>query len=337
MVHTLTQFMLQARTLVIAVIFALTAMTAFTVTANAQAVDTTRDCDQYAVMYCGAMTKAEILKKLRNGDGRHSGADIRDKFSKMGISVATVENSKFVNGVVYLNGEVKVNGKVVATNAKTYIRTMGVVSTSKMGSAQAALVNLDSNGNFRYAIMTPCGNPVTAQPKVQPQPKVQTLKCVELSATPTNIRDQFKFTAKAATTNGANVSSYTFTFGDGNKRTVTTSKLTAITTHKYAKAGTYTAQVTVNGKANNKNVSDTREACKVKITIEEEKPPVVTPPEQPEQPEQPQPEKEVTPQVLPAEVKEMPKTGAGSLLALFGGTSALGAIGHRFYLKRRMR
>ncbi|HPD99354.1 MAG TPA: hypothetical protein PKV52_03735, partial [Candidatus Saccharibacteria bacterium] len=122
----------------IASVFALAIVALIAMPAKAVNIDTTRDCDKYAVMYCGSMTKAEIVKKLQNGDGQNSAKNIKDIYSKFGLSVKDIEGAKFEDGVVYKDGDVKIGNKIVAKDAKTYIRTMGKVSTSKMGTAQAA-------------------------------------------------------------------------------------------------------------------------------------------------------------------------------------------------------
>ena len=152
----------------------LVAGTIFAVTGNMQAhaasIDTTPDCDNYSVMYCGAFSKHQIINKLENGDGHHSGKEIRDIYARFDLTKNRIQNDNFVDGVVYQNGNVKVGNKIVATNAKTYIRTMGKVSADKMGSAQAALVHLNQNGEFEYAVMTPCGNPVSGKAVPVPTP-----------------------------------------------------------------------------------------------------------------------------------------------------------------------
>src|SRR4051812_973624 len=74
-----------------------------------------RDCDQYAVVYCGAYTQSELLTKIEKGDSKHTTADIQHIFygEGRGITKAGIQSAKA--GVVYANGDVKVDGKLVAT------------------------------------------------------------------------------------------------------------------------------------------------------------------------------------------------------------------------------
>lgn len=124
------------------------------------AVDSSPDCDRYAVIHCGAFTKDEVVNKINNGDNVNTPANIQYIYSQFDLTSQRIQNDNFVNGIVYKNGDVKVGDKTVATNATTYIRGKGKVSVSQMGSDQAALIHLNSGGQFEYAVMTPCGNPV---------------------------------------------------------------------------------------------------------------------------------------------------------------------------------
>lgn len=149
----------------------------------ASALDNTRDPDQYAVIYNGTMTVNEAHSKYDEG------AKI---FQSFGISKADLASGRFVEGIVHRNGNVTVNGDIVATGAVTAIRNMSggtpIVGTnaaryptSRMADDQTAFVKLDRNGRFLFAIMKPCGNPVTATPPPAPKPSAI---CKVLEATP---------------------------------------------------------------------------------------------------------------------------------------------------------
>lgn len=166
------------------------------INANAERVDYGRDCDKFAVIRCGTHSTAELqaeydsLGTHYNRQGNRSTqrqADIQAIFSHLGISRADL-NKPLVSGIVHKNGTVTVNGKVVARNAHTAIRgvkgaaipgssSARYVPASRMGSAQGALVHINGNGQFEFAVMTPCGNPVRADnvvpapPAPQPTPK----------------------------------------------------------------------------------------------------------------------------------------------------------------------
>lgn len=248
----------------IAMFVAVLSMGVFFYTTQAAPVDTTPDCDKYAVVYCGTKNRAAMVDAMTNGDGRNSAANIRNIFSQFGISVNDVKNANFVDGVVYQNGEVKVGGKVVAKNAQTYIRTLGGKgSTSRMGSAQAAKVALNNKGQFLFAVMTPCGNPVTGK-NVVPEPPKPVAKCDSLTATKID-RDTRKFTVAATAKNGAKITKYVYDFGDGKTKESTSNTVS----HTYAKAGTYTVTAKVHFTIDGKSTSST---CKTEVTIKPEAP-----------------------------------------------------------------
>lgn len=229
------------------------------------AIDTTRDCDKYAVIYCGTMTVAEARNKYDQA------AKI---YGAMGIQKSEISGT-FKKGVVYQNGNVTVGGKVVATNSRTAIRNMSggnkiagtnaaIYPTSRMGSAQAALVKFDNNGRFLFAIMTPCGNPVTGTPtKPEPKPvaKCDNLKVVPLSKT------KFRFDAKATVKNGAKVNSYTYVVTKGGKTLLNKTVKSDSYTYTAAGPGKYTVRLKVNSTAGNGITSSN---CVKTFTIEEE-------------------------------------------------------------------
>lgn len=153
--------------------------------AGVSALDTTRDCDRFAVIKCGTLTDDELRKEYdtNNGSGSNGSTttqpDIKKVFSSFGITRGSL-NGTFKSGIVYKNGDVVVGGKIVATNAAMAARGLGGkaiagtsasrISVSAMGDSQTALVKFDGNGKFLFAVMKPCGNPVTATPKVTPPP-----------------------------------------------------------------------------------------------------------------------------------------------------------------------
>lgn len=243
-------------------------------------VDNSRDCDKWAVIYCGTMNADELRKEYdtngassANGSTKHQG-DIRKVFAGMGISRGEL-NGTFKNGTVYQDGRVVVDGKTVATGATMAARGLGgstiagtsaqKVSVSKMGSAQTALVKFDSNGRFLFAVMKPCGNVVVAKP-TKPTPKPSAV-CVSLSKTELS-RTSFRFTAKASVKDGAKVKSYTYTVSKDGK--VLSSKTITNTNYGYTQTtpGTYTVRLTVNTTVGAK----TANSCVQTFTIA--KPPV---------------------------------------------------------------
>src|SRR6476620_11607063 len=198
---------------------------------QSKAVDNSRDCDQYAVIRFGALNREELQNEFEtNGKSNDNGytteqADIKKIFNAMGITRADLD-SRIEQGVVYKDGTIKVGDKTVATDAKMAARGLGgtqiegtdaqKVSVNAMSEAQTAMVFFQ-NGKFAFAVMKPCGNPVSATPKEEPQPEpTPVAKCVEVKATPQD-RNKYSITATAEVSGGAKIKSYTFvTTKDGS-------------------------------------------------------------------------------------------------------------------------
>ncbi len=144
--------------------------------AHALTLDAQRDCDANAVIKCGALSTEELLQKYNNQP------DVQAIFGQFGISAQDMAQigSTAVAGTVNRDGQVTVNGKVIATNATTAGRqnisgstqTTGGGSQFYMRSPSAsfqthrlkAFVVKGKNGQFAFAILASCGNPVKAKP-----------------------------------------------------------------------------------------------------------------------------------------------------------------------------
>lgn len=234
----------------------------------AQALDSSRDPDQYAVVYNGTMSVDEIKDNYNKKD--HAAV-----FSAFGIKKSDL-GGDIRDGIVYQDGRVVVGGKTVATGAVMAARHLGgssisgsdtakKVSVSKMSDAQTAFVKFDSNGNFLWAIMKPCGNPVTATPP-KPEPK-PAAACKSLTATALN-RTQYRLNAEATKENGATISNYTFTVKSADGNTVRTKEKPtesryAYTTLPALAPGSYSASVVVTTSVGSKTAA----SCNASFTI----------------------------------------------------------------------
>lgn len=114
----------------------------------------------------------------------------------------------------------------------------------------------------------------------------------------------YDFTVDANAAGGATITSYTYNFGDGSEP-LTTDKTTV--RHTYTKAGTFVSTVDVNVRVNGETKTVTSESCKA-VIIEKDK---------------------------PGQPKELAKTGPGSALGIFTGTSLAGAFLHRKWTLRK--
>lgn len=274
---------------------------------DAAPIDRGRDCDKFAVIYCGTENETALKAEFASNNGSSVNgstrvqSDIQSIFSAFGIGASDI--SGLVWGVVYRDGKVRLNdGTIVAKNAQVAIRNMSggtaisgsstarIHSASRMGSAQEAMIKLNSKGQFMFAVLTPCGNPVKATnvvpeppaptpptppapptPPTPPAPAPQPVAtCDAISAVPNPFigsRD-ITFSAKASVKNGATISSYVFTAYDSNGKqvattTVNTNATNANGTLKMPDYGTFTVKVVVNTSAGQK----TGGQCETKITI----------------------------------------------------------------------
>ncbi len=142
-------------------------------------------------------------------------------------------------------------------------------------------------------------------------PVVSTGECKAVSI---KLGDNRKVTVTiTSAVNNATIIGYKTDFGDG---TVTNGQTAS---HTYAKDGTYKIVSSVNVKyADGKTEWKTADGCTKNVTFSPKEEPKVTP---------------VTPSV-PTTPTELPKTGAGSIAAVFGSVVALSAIAYSVISRR---
>jgi hypothetical protein len=162
-----------------------------TVHAQAVSIDSVKNCDANSVIWCGASSVSDLVDKYDNGDGHNTSASIQAIYSYYGISQADItamntNNEKVEVGSVSASGNVyDADEKVVATNAvtagrenisgSTEVNSSGTVfysrptSVSFLSSSLPAYVVM-KNGQFLFAVLASCGNPIKATLKTQPAP-----------------------------------------------------------------------------------------------------------------------------------------------------------------------
>ena len=165
--------------------------------ASALAITSPRDCDTNAVVNCGALTTTELQQKYAN-------AGVAGIYGYFGISAGDIDDigNTAVAGVVYKNGTVTAGGATVATNAITAGRE-NISGSTKVSSGaltfykrppsvsfRANSINafvVMQNGQFKFAILGACGNPViaTAVPKKAAVPTPPPTQTPAPTATPT--------------------------------------------------------------------------------------------------------------------------------------------------------
>lgn len=143
------------------------------------------NCDNNAVVFCGTSSVDNLISKFNNGDGHNSASSIHHIYSWFGISSSDVQSmaTSAQVGSVTSSGDVSVDGHLVATNALTGGRqniagsseqnSQGTIfftrppSVSFLSNSLSAFVVM-RDGVFQFAILTSCGNPVTAHPVTKP-------------------------------------------------------------------------------------------------------------------------------------------------------------------------
>ena len=153
-----------------------------------------RDFDTNAILYGGAYSKEELLSKIKNGAGpdpahgvfgNYQSPDYLIQFYHT-LGVYEPDINRTVDGQVHKDGTVTVNGARVAEGVFSAGRTFLAGSTqdsrfpypvfwrspsvSFASSPLDAFVLLNPKGDFVYAILKSCGNPVfkNVSPKVFP-------------------------------------------------------------------------------------------------------------------------------------------------------------------------
>lgn len=153
--------------------------------AHAQAVgfNAHRDCDNNAVMYCGAMSVGEFADKYSHDPSA------RVIYGFFGIQQADVNTmpTTVQAGRVTKDGRVMIGQRLVATQAltagrqnikgSTFMTKDGVNFYTRRPSVSFMTDSLDAyvvmvNNEFKFAIIAACGNPVIGLKVAAPKPPV---------------------------------------------------------------------------------------------------------------------------------------------------------------------
>jgi hypothetical protein len=147
------------------------------------------DCDTNAVIYCGVVSKTNLINKVNKGTGKtnQSSAQLKALFAKYNAYPSEFYNLQV--GRVTKTNKVYVGNKVVATNVYTMGRH-NISGSSKIGGLSYPLylrhpsvsfnpdsldayVYLNYDGTMRYAIIKSCGNIVPGVVHNPPPPPVK--------------------------------------------------------------------------------------------------------------------------------------------------------------------
>lgn len=185
----------------------------------------------------------------------------RDRFKF--TAKATAANGAVIESYTFNFGDGS-NPVTVKTSSTTAAYTHTYTKTGNFKVKVTA--NIKVNGKTESVSGGNCETTVTVD-------KAPVFKCESLKISKAISRTEFELTA-TATAENATIKSYTFKFGDGESKVVTTNAKTASTTHKYAdKAATYTAEVIVT--MSDGQVAPTTQNCKVVVKVHEKEAPSI--------------------------------------------------------------
>jgi len=339
----------------------LLAVSSLLVVPGVRAQSQPRDDDNNAIVRNGAYTKSELKRKMTG--------DIPKIFAHYSITKSEIDSASTVSGVVRKNGQVLVNGQVVATGAistgrqnmpgSTYIPSIKVyerpVSVSFRSNELSAFVKM-TNGQFEWAVLHSCGNPVKAKPVPKPKPKPKVPKVTiqkDVSKKLVDVNEIFDYRLVVKNTGEIALKNVVVTdkaptgvefIPNQSAGTTKTQFKTTIPSLAIGASKTFTIKAKVIREIKGRIVNTAcvkapelpRKCDTAENEVKKPKPPKPEQPKpqppQPEQPQQPQPQ--VQPAVTPPP-QALPVTGPEAVLGVAASTSVASYLGALFYQRAR--
>lgn len=220
----------------------------------------------------------------------------------------------------------------VATNAATPLSDSIVTSGA---SIQSEHVPGDVWGCWNDRVLVVLSVKVVITPPVIHKPVTPSAMCDFLTVDAQSDRTVKVATYKSTTSNAV-FRSAVINWGDtASTGSITNESKIVGQNHQYAAAGTYDIVATISylSTVDHETVlTSAPKSCTEQVTFSSTQPPVVVPPVTPPT----TPTTPTTPTPTPAVPTQLVNTGAGNVVGLFAATSAIGAIGYRFFLGRRL-
>jgi hypothetical protein len=194
---------------------------------------TERECDDNAILKCGALDRYELIDNIRHNNADHQlQYDLAAIYADYGLTSDKYDRfaSTARMGTVYRDGRVEVEGQTVATGAwslgrqswgkscrqekwiagNRYYTSTTDCSFSTSTNSLPVMVMFDGNGVVETVIMTACGNPVRTTPSVP------SYSCDMLNKTPVAGKlNTYDFSTKASVAGNASIVEVVYNFGDG--------------------------------------------------------------------------------------------------------------------------
>lgn len=163
---------------------------------NQPASNAANDCNTNDIVASGIHSQGDVT---RNYNANTCG-DFRSIYDHYWIRAQLAPGDRVYSGTANNRGEVVANGRVVANNAssigrfpikfshpisiggKTYYETshVGGQAFANPNASLSTFVVLDSAGNFKYAVINNCGNPIYARPVPPPAPPKPVVRDIQV-------------------------------------------------------------------------------------------------------------------------------------------------------------
>jgi len=191
----------------------------------------------------------------------------------------TVVRDSLPAHITYVNNTLKRDGNAVSNdsaffakgitisklnNGSKTVYTFEAIVGPKDTATSCTPESLTNTGYINSPSLPSESNSAGVKKECLPKP---VYTCDQLTAVPTADPLTYTFNGKATAKNGAKITGYTFAFGDGTSKTVSSSAATGSLNHTYSKAGTYTAVLTAIFNVDGSTKSVTSTGCKAVVTI----------------------------------------------------------------------
>lgn len=216
------------------------------------------------IIYGGFRSKEEFLSIYDQNRDSAGHTDIQQIYSHFGITRQDVLNStqgtfnsrdfnltiKSVGRSTYewQRTPVAIRGSSTTVYESPLYKFDSTSWTTVHGSSYPALIGKRASDGQWFAIMMGCGNP--AYLTLPPPPPQPIASCSSLTVAPVS-RTRFTFKGTASVSNGATISSFTYTIKDStgkviDTRNVTNNQVSHSLNYDFSKDGNYTITLTVN-------------------------------------------------------------------------------------------
>jgi hypothetical protein len=233
------------------------------------------------IIYGGFKSKNELLEIYDRNRDSAGHKDLQQIYTYYGITRQDIVNAKWTTfnsqdqgNKIQSIGRSTVSfqstpRKITGTSTTIYERQLSKFDTTdwskRNGTTYQAIVGKRAIDGQWFAIIAACGN--AAVVNLPPAPKAA---CSSLTITPIS-RTKFRFNAKASTSSGATITSYTYTLKDDTSKTVHTAKQSSSATtnaieYDFTQDGSYVAEVVVSTSIGDKAGGD----CTQSLTVSPE-------------------------------------------------------------------